>query len=229
MRDYFITGTDTGVGKTLVGGGIAGALRLSGKNVGVFKPVESGCHAGLPEDAVFLKQISGCAESLEKICPFRMNNPLAPGVAAAIEGIVPDMDRIQSLFQQMRKRYQPVLVEGAGGMMVPVSGDFLTSDLIKMLGLPVIIVSRLSLGTINHTLLTVAYALSQGIEIAGIVLNQVSREAGLAERTNPEVIRKFSKVPVLGPVPFVPEEKRTDQKYIVEVVRNSIDLSRLTA
>jgi len=229
MKNYFITGTDTGVGKTLVAGGIAGTLKQAGKNVGVYKPFESGCGSGQLEDAVFLKEMSGCPESLDRICPCRMKAPLAPGIAAEIEGVVPDMDRVQSLFRYMRETYQPVLVEGAGGIMVPVTDRLLTSDLIKMLGLPVIIVSRLSLGTINHTLLTVAYALSRGIEIAGIVLNQVSRESGPAERTNPDVIRKFAKVPVLGQVPFIPEEKRTDRKYIIKTVQNNIDLNRLSA
>lgn len=229
MKNYFITGTDTGVGKTLVGGGIAGILRQAGKNVGVYKPFESGCGSGDPADAVFLKEMSGCPESLDRICPCRMKAPLAPGIAAEIEGVVPDMDRVQLLFRHMRETYQPVLVEGAGGIMVPVTGRLLTSDLIKMLGLPVIIVSRLSLGTINHTLLTVAYARSRGIEIAGIVLNQVSREVGPAARTNPDVIRKFSKVPVLGQVPFIPGEKRTDRKYIIKTVQNNIDLNKLSA
>lgn len=229
MKSCFITGTDTGVGKTLVGGGLAGVLRRSGKRVGVLKPFESGCtNSGgelVPEDALFLKNISGCAEDIEVICPYRMEHPLAPGVAAEIEGVSVDMERVRSCFNSLEKKYETVLVEGAGGLMVPVTGGLLTSDLIKMLGLPTIIVSRLSLGTINHTLLTVKQALVCGISVAGIILNQVTPGIGKAEETNPEVIKKFSEVPVLGQIPFIPEEKRKDADFIIDAVQKNIDLS----
>jgi len=219
------------VGKTLVGGGIAGVLRRAGKKVGVLKPFESGCSIVngelVPEDALFLKDMSGCPEDMNVICPYRMKLPLAPGVAAEIEGVTVGPGRIKSIFQVMEKKYETVLVEGAGGLMVPVTGDLLTADLIKLLGLPIIIVSRLSLGTINHTLLTVKHALACGISVAGIILNQVTFETGKAEQTNPEVIKRFSKIPILGQVPFIPEEKRKDTDFIVDAILQNIDLSSL--
>ena len=231
MKSYFITGTDTGVGKTLVGGGIAGALRRSGKKVGVFKPFESGCGVEgeklVPGDALFLKEISDCQEDLDMICPYRMKQSLAPGIAAEIEGVTIDMNKVRSAFQLMEEKYQTVLVEGAGGIMVPVSPALLTSDLVRILGLSIIIVSRLSLGTINHTLLTVQYAQSCGIKVAGIIFNQVSKEIGKAEETNPEVIKRFSDIPVLGQVPFISEDKRTDTEFIIDTVENSIDLKSI--
>ena len=231
MKSFFITGTDTGVGKTIVGGGIAGVLRRAGRNVGVLKPFESGCsNSGgelIPEDALFLKNISGCTEDIEVICPYRMEHPLAPGIAAEIEGVSIDLDRIRSCFKALERKYETVLVEGAGGLMVPVTGDLLTSDLIKMLGLPTIIVSRLSLGTINHTLLTVKQALACGISVAGIILNQITPEIGKAEQTNPEVIKRFSGVPILGQIPFIPEEKRNDADFIVDAIQENIDLRSL--
>ncbi len=231
MKSYFITGTDTGVGKTLVGGGIAGALRRSGKKVGVLKPFETGCSLVngelVAKDALFLKDISGCPDDIAVICPYRMKHPLAPGVAAEIEGVTIDLDRVKAVFQNMEKKYEKVLVEGAGGLMVPVTNDLLTSDLIKLLGLPVIIVSRLSLGTINHTLLTVKYALACGIKIAGIILNQVTDETGKAEETNPEVIKRFSGLPVMGQVPFIPEKKRSDTGFIIDTIKDCVDLNSL--
>ena len=231
MKSFFITGTDTGVGKTIVGGGIAGVLRRSGKKVGVLKPFESGCsNSGgelIPEDALFLKNISGCTEDIDVICPYRMGHPLAPGVAAEIEGVAIDLDRIRSCFKDLEKKYETVLVEGAGGLMVPVTGDLLISDLIKLLGLPTIIVSRLSLGTINHTLLTVKHALACGISVAGIILNQITPEIGKAEETNPEVIKRFSEIPILGQIPFIPEEKRNDADFIVDAIQENIDLRSL--
>ena len=231
MKSFFITGTDTGVGKTIVGGGIAGVLRRWCRNVGVLKPFESGCsNSGgelIPEDALFLKNISGCMEDIEVICPYRMEHPLAPGIAAEIEGVSIDLDRIRSCFKALEKKYETVLVEGAGGLMVPVTGDLLTSDLIKMLGLPTIIVSRLSLGTINHTLLTVKHALACGISVSGIILNQITPEIGKAEETNPEVIKRFSEIPVLGQIPFIPHEKRNDADFIVDAIQENIDLSSI--
>jgi dethiobiotin synthetase len=231
MKSFFITGTDTGVGKTLVGGGIAGVLKRSGKRVGVLKPFESGCSklGGelIPEDALFLKNISGCAEDIDVICPYRMEHPLAPGVAAEIEGVAIDLDRVRSCFKALKEKYETVLVEGAGGLMVPVTGDLLISDLIKMLDLPIIIVSRLSLGTINHTLLTVKHALACGISVAGIILNQVTPEIGKAEETNPEVIKRFSGIPILGQIPFIPHEKRNNADFIVDAIQENIDLSSL--
>ena len=231
MKSFFITGTDTGVGKTIAGGGIAGVLRRSGKKVGVLKPFESGCSNSdgelIPEDALFLKNISGCTEAINVICPYRMEHPLAPGVAAEIEGVSIDLGRIRSCFKALEKKYETVLVEGAGGLMVPVTVDFLTSDLIKMLGLPTIIVSRLSLGTINHSLLTVKHALSCGLSVTGIILNQTTSETGKAEETNPEVIKRFSGIPILGQIPFIPEEKRNDSDFIVDATQKNIDLSSL--
>ena len=156
-----------------------------------------------------------------------MGHSLAPGVAAEIEGVAIDLDRIRSCLKDLEKKYETVLVEGAGGLMVPVTGDLLISDLIKMLGLPTIIVSRLSLGTINHTLLTVKHALACGISVAGIILNQVTPEVGKAEETNPEVIKRFSEVPILGQIPFVPDEKRNDSDFIIDVVQKNIDLRSL--
>jgi dethiobiotin synthetase len=156
-----------------------------------------------------------------------MGHPLAPGVAAEIEGVAIDLDRIRSCFKDLEKKYETVLVEGAGGLMVPVTGDLLISDLIKMLGLPTIIVSRLSLGTINHTLLTVKHALACGISVAGIILNQITPEIGKAEETNPEVIKRFSEIPILGQIPFIPEEKRNDADFIVDAIQENIDLRSL--
>ena len=228
MKSFFITGTDTGVGKTIVGAGIAGVLRRSGKRVGVLKPFESGCsNSGgelIPEDAVFLKKLSGCTEDIDVICPYKMKHPLAPGVAAEMEGVSIDLDRIRSCFKTLEKNYETVLVEGAGGLMVPIAGDLLTSDLIKLLGLPTIIVSRLSLGTINHTLLTVRHALDCGLSVAGIILNQITPEIGKAEETNPKVIKRFSGISVLGRIPFIPKEKRNDADFLVDVIRQNIDL-----
>ncbi|MEI6125119.1 MAG: dethiobiotin synthase [Pseudomonadota bacterium] len=227
MKGYFITGTDTGVGKTMIAGALARALARSGRRVGVMKPFETGCTSRgdslIPEDAVFLKEMSGCNEDIHRICPYRLRHPLAPLVAAAIEKVSIDIDRIKGIYLEMKKKYDVMLIEGAGGVMVPVAENLVTLDVIAMLNLPLLIVSRLSLGTINHTLLTVQQAQSRGIDVSGIILNQVSPVKGLAEETNPEVLRKFSGVPLLGQMPFIEEHKRKDADYLADCAAACMD------
>jgi len=231
MSSFFITGTDTGVGKTLVGGAIAAALARAGKRVGVLKPCETGCleKGGrlLPADALFLKSMAGCAEDLSIICPYCFRLPLAPLVAAEREGCCIEPGRIRAALQALQHGHDSVVVEGAGGLLVPIAPDVLTCDLIRILGLPVIIVSRLGLGTINHTLLTVRHAQARGIAVRGVILNQLAADRGLAEETNPEVIRRFCDVPVYGPMPFIAEENRGDRNRLAEAAAACIDLALL--
>ncbi len=229
MSGYFISGTDTGVGKTLVTGSIARALVQSGKKVGVLKPCETGCRIqgdGLvPADAVFLQDMSGCREDIDTVCPYKMQHPLAPWVAATLENVEISVARIASICREMLERYDVVLVEGAGGLMVPITENMLTLDVIKLLNLPLIIVARLSLGTINHTLLSVKQAQSSGIKVAGIILNQLLPDTSKAEETNPQVIKRFSEVRLLGQMPFIAPDKRNDSDYLANLATQHINLS----
>lgn len=231
MKAYFITGTDTGVGKTVVTGAIAAALAAGGLSVGVMKPCESGCDEKdgelVPADAVFLRDMAGCADGLDAVCPYRLRTALAPGVAAQREGIVLDPARIEALFAAACRRHDIVLVEGAGGLLVPVTDTLLTIDLIKLLALPIIIVGRLSLGAINHMLLTVREAQRAGVTVAGIILNQTAQEQGLAEQTNPEVICRFTDAQLLGIMPFVPEPLRRDRKALAGIAGRHLFMSLL--
>jgi dethiobiotin synthetase len=230
-RGFFFTGTDTGVGKTVIAGALAKALTAAGRRVGVMKPFESGCRREngqlIPADALFLKKMAGAADDLSLICPYALARPLAPGVAAPAENIVIDIETVTTAFARIAARYDLVLVEGAGGLMVPVSEQLLTADLIRLLGLPVIIIARTTLGTINHTLLTVKQAQSEGLEVRGIILNKVSAAADEAEETNPAVIQKFSRVPLLGVVPHIPAKDRQNPELLSSLVCAHLDLSLL--
>ena len=124
-------------------------------------------------------------------------------------------------------RYDLVLVEGAGGLMVPITQQLLTADLIRLLDLPVIIIARTTLGTINHTLLTVKQAQSEDLEVRGIILNKTSPEPDEAEETNPAVLEKFSRVPLLGVVPYIPAKDRQNLELLSSLVCSHIDLSLL--
>ncbi len=207
QRGIFITGTDTGVGKTYVAAGIAAALRAQGANVGVMKPVETGCRLRsgrlIPADAVNLFRAAGSNDPIALINPYRLRKPLAPSVAARLEGKRILVSRIMHAYRTLLRRHDFMIIEGAGGIMVPLTRNYLFLDLARSIGLPVVIVARPGLGTINHTLLTIEVLRERGISTAGVVLNQTNKKRpGLAEETNPGVIEKITQVPVLGTVPY---------------------------
>jgi dethiobiotin synthetase len=199
----FVTGTDTGVGKTYVSAGIATALTCRGVDVGVMKPAETGCsmRAGrlVPKDALRLMKSACVKDPLSLVNPYRFRRPLAPAVAGEREGKTIDPMLIINAFQRLSKRHEFMIVEGAGGIMAPLSGKYTYLDLAKRMRLPVLIVSRPGLGTINHTLLTIAALRARRISIAGIVINYAQDvKSGLAEKTNPVVIEKMSGIRILG-------------------------------
>lgn len=196
-RGIFITGTDTGVGKTYVACGIAAALRKSGIDVGVMKPAETGCRTRngvlVPQDAVALARAAKVNDPLELINPYRYCNPVAPAVAAQLENKRIETNKIMRAFRSLAMRHEFMIVEGAGGIMVPLNQKSSYLDLAEMISLPVIIIARPSLGTINHTMLTVMAVRQRGLKIAGIVINDAKGgKRGIAERTNPGVIRKMT-------------------------------------
>lgn len=220
-KGLFVTGTDTGVGKTVVTAALIRAAAEAGLRVCGMKPIETGCrkepsgvrrsgtevqHEDLtPSDGMFLKEATGMQESIDLVTPVRFESPLAPMPAAEIEGTPVDMKRIQDAFSALGKAYDAVIVEGIGGLFVPIAKDFFVFDLAKTFGLPLIVVSRPGLGAISHTMLTVDCAVRRGLAIAGIVLNY-SRpaEGDLSEKTNPEVIAQICPLPIIGIFPHLP-------------------------
>lgn len=177
----FITGTDTGVGKTYVAALIARSLVADGFRVGVYKPTASGCATGdtglVSDDAVSLWDAAGRPGDLEHVCPQRFAAPLAPHLAARAEGKRFDVDLLVRGLDYWLNRSEIVLVEGAGGLMSPLGDDRYVADLAEAFGFPLVVVSRNSLGTINQTLQTLiaAKAFHEGLPVAGVVLNHVAR------------------------------------------------------
>ena len=204
----FVTGTDTGVGKTVVAGAIAAWFRSRGARVAVLKPIATGCERrreGLVSpDAEFLAHCADAAHPLDLICPIRYVEPLAPAIAAERAGQQVDWAAVQRSLDLLTRDSDVIVVEGVGGAMVPLDEKHTVLDLVKWLGLASVIVARPGLGTISHTLLTVA-ALRPVAEVAGVVINRYPAEAaGLAEETNPRAIERWGRVPVLGVVPDEP-------------------------
>ncbi len=225
-QGIFITGTGTEIGKTVIAGGFAASLKQSGTNVGVMKPISSGDTA----DARFLKHAAQIDDELSLINPIYLRHPLAPSVAARIEEKDIDLSHIETAFAALQRRYDFVIVEGVGGIAVPIRDDFLVAHLINKLQLPILIVAQVGLGTLNHTLLTVGCARQFNIQIAGIVLNGLRPEvAGLAEATNPLEIERLTDVPVIGVVPY---EKRLgtpapDVTFLAEFMNQHIAWRKL--
>jgi dethiobiotin synthetase len=203
----FVTGTDTGVGKTVIAGAIAHSLRQRGRRVAVLKPVATGCvrrREGLvSEDAEFLAHCADSPHPLDLICPQRYAEPLAPAVAAERAKQPLDWSAVQRSIDLMSRDTDVMVVEGVGGLMVPLDeAGHAVLDFATWLRLPAVVVARPSLGTINHTLLTVSALRGAGVKVAGVVINRYPPEnTDIATETNPRAIEKWGKVPLLAIVP----------------------------
>jgi dethiobiotin synthetase len=229
-RGLFITGTDTGVGKTVVAAGLVASLRNSGVDIGVMKPIETGFSLR-SSDAFFLKRMADVDDPLENICPYRFKFPLSPYTAAQLEKASIRLDKIRQAYHWLLMKHQAVLVEGAGGLLVPITRKMTMADLALRLNLPLLIVARTNLGTLNHTLLTVEVARRRGIKVAGVIFNHLVQRRGLAEKTNPSVIKDFLSVPILGEIPYAHflKEKSRDREKIIKWIEAHVDIARIKA
>ncbi|MCC5467603.1 dethiobiotin synthase [Pelosinus baikalensis] len=246
MAGLFITATDTEVGKTVITGAIAAALRGRGCDVGVMKPVASGGVADrmgniMAEDAAFLMQAAGIdSEESRLVNPVCLAPALTPAVAAAISGVTINIQDFITSFQQLTQLHNPVIVEGVGGIVAPLWKKYTVADLMAELALPVIVVVRPNLGTINHTVLTVEYGRSRGLDIAGIIINGWKQDhAGILETSNEEYIKEMTGLPILGKFPYAPgisvpkgktaglaqlAEEHLQMDAIIEVIRGRKEL-----
>lgn len=194
---FFVTGTDTGVGKSEVSASLLRAMVARGETPFAWKPCETGGDA----DSTKLWQAAGAWQRKEDVCTFRFKQPLAPAIAAQLEKKKVDVEKLKKVFKKFGPG--PGVVEGAGGLHVPLTPKHDVIDLIAALKLPVVLVGRAGLGTINHTTLSVNALRERKIPIAAIVLSQAERLDDASVRHNaPQLRKRFPKTPVLGPVPF---------------------------
>lgn len=203
----FVTGTDTGCGKTTVGRALAAAARGRGLALSVLKPVETGCTAAasgelVAEDATALARAAGIAAAPDEVCPYRLALPASPERAAAAEGVAIDLAAIERAFAAARRGKDLVLVEGAGGLLVPLSPDLTMADLARALGLAVLVVARDALGTVNHSLLTVEAVRARGLPLLGVVLSRLGATG--EDLDNGRAIEAHGGGPILGTLPFLP-------------------------
>jgi dethiobiotin synthetase len=234
MKALFVTGTDTAVGKTVITSAMAAFFSLKrALDVGVMKPFETGLSKStkdlLPWDAICLKEASGNNDSLDDITPYTFGPPLAPEVAATLEHVSIDLSITDAVYKDLTSRHELLLIEGAGGVLVPIKKDFFFVDLIKRWNIPTLIVSRLSLGTINHTLLTAQYLRFRGVKVVGVIVNDTEGLADLPAKTNPDVLRKYLDIPLLGVFPHKKEFEKgaRDRALLADVFGRSIKTDRI--
>ena len=206
MKGLMITGTDTGVGKTVVTAGLARLLTDSGYRVGVMKPVETGWR-GAPgrfsPDARLLAEAARVDDPAEQVAPYVYPEPLAPMAAARRAGRPVELKRIDAAWGRLQ-HYDWGLVETAGGVSVPLAPGLDYAGLARHWKLPLLVVARPDLGTLNHTFLTIDYARRCGLRVLGVVICRFPNRPDIAQRTNPGMIEELCGVPVLGLVPRRP-------------------------
>lgn len=228
MKSIFITGTDTEIGKTAFTAGLAAVLKRRGLNVGVMKPIAAGSRV----DAELLKEAAHVNDPLDTINPIYLHEPLSPNIAAARENKTLDLDLIFNTYNDLCHLHDLILVEGVGGLLVPISDTVLVVDLAVRLNQPLIIVARAALGTINHTLLTIEAARARNLNILGVVYNTLSPGSpDLASQTSPEVITRISNIPSLGMMPYDPnvDVEKKSLGNLPDVIETHIDLDSIFA
>lgn len=219
-KSYFISATDTSVGKTFFAAGLAASLQSRGHSVGILKPVETGA-GERPEatDGRVLARVAHWTGPIDAVTPYVYDKATSPHLAARLNDERFDESRILGMHEELREKREVVLVEGAGGVMVPLRDDYAVADLIHELSIPLILIARASLGTLNHTLLTLRCCQDYNLEVVGIVVNVGPHPRGdLAESTNAEELGRISGVPILGTLPYLPP---------VEGASGGYDLARL--
>jgi dethiobiotin synthetase len=210
----FVTGTDTGVGKTVVAAGLVRGFKGMGIDVGVMKPVATGCYRERradhgyelrSEDVDRLMEAAEVRDDLKLVSPVRFEPPLAPLTAARMSGEKVSVESIIEAYRMLRERHELMIVEGIGGLMVPVREDYYVADMIRDLELPAAVVARPGLGTLNHTILTVRCAQDQGIRVLGVILNHAEKDdVSEAAMTNVTILEEWCGVPVLQVVRHTP-------------------------
>lgn len=229
-KTYFLTGSDTGAGKTTVAAAILAAATRRGLRAAAFKPIESGCRtvdgAPRPADAERLRVAAGGHQPIDEVCLFALSHPLAPQWAADLEGRSLDLDAITSAAGRLVDRdLHIIIIEGAGGLLVPLTATRRVIDLAVDLGQPLLIAARAGLGTINHTSLMIEAARARGLRIAGVLLGQVEGPlaADLVSRTRAS-IERWAGVPVLGCLPHLP---RASLDELAAAAERHLDLAAL--
>jgi dethiobiotin synthetase len=213
-RGVFVTATDTGVGKTLITAALVAHLTKRGIDVGVMKPIETGVSRSTKaqSDGVRLRRAAGSHDPIAEICPYAFRLPVAPLSAARAERKTIRVATILRAFRALCQKHALVVVEGVGGVHVPITGTADVLDLMQRMGLPVIVVGQSGLGGVNHALLTLRALRQRKIPIVALVLNQLrplrTKTIRAQEQSTVTMLRHLTKVSVVGPLPYSSSQNR---------------------
>ena len=223
----FVTGTDTGVGKTLVTAAVALGLKRLGRTVGVMKPIETGVSPSSVgrSDAALLRGVIESEETLGAVCPYQFEPPVAPLAAANAERRKIELNIVRQVYRLLASRYDHMVVEGIGGVRVPITSKGDVMDLVAALKVPVIVVGRAGLGGINHALLTIEALRRRKIPLVALVLNRTepvrSAMMRFQEKATVEALRREAGLPVLGPLAYEPELARGFRRSVTRLTRTA--------
>jgi dethiobiotin synthetase len=229
LRGLFVTGTDTGVGKTVVAAALLRTARRRGLRPVPFKPVETGCDPD-PLDAIALSRAAETPAALAEICPYPLRLPAAPALAARAQDLRLDLGDLAARATAVGARGDFLVVEGAGGLLVPYADGATTLELAAALGLPLLIVARTGLGTVNHTALTLREAKRAGLEVAGVILNKTTATTDPHEAANGELIQAVTGLGPIGSLPYLPADERANPDRLADALMRALhpdDLARL--
>ena len=228
MKSYFVTGTDTGVGKTAITAGIAGSLHKLGVNVGVMKPIATGYpqKAGYKSlDVTILAEAAGIKDPEDLINPVFLPIPTSPYDASKLLSMPIDMPLILTKFKKLLSLHDVVLIEGIGGIMTPITKKFFVADMIKAMAIETIIVTRATLGTLNHTVMTCKMCKDYDIKVKGLVINNFDEKGTPAEKSAPTTLYEITGINIIGIVPFVKDLNQSDK--LIDIVNKKIDVKSL--
>jgi dethiobiotin synthetase len=227
LKGLFVTGTDTGVGKTAVACALLRLALRHGQHPVPSKPVETGADPD-PADARLLWEAAGRPVPLTSVCPFPLHLPAAPAAAAEAEGITLDLADLERRCRLLGESAAPLIVEGAGGLLVPYAGAGTTADLAARLGLPILLVARTALGTINHTALTLTELQRRRLPVAGLILVQTQAEPLPHEKTNALYIERLTGVRALGTLPYLSPEDRSSPDHLADALAAAVGPAALS-
>lgn len=226
MLNIFITGTQTNVGKTFITAGLAATMQSLGYSTCVYKPVQTGSlgHDGFMQspDLVFVKTIDPYIKTYSS---YLLKKPAIPVIAAEEENVIIDRHLIQKDYNAIIQEHDCTITEGIGGIMTPLANNYMVSDMIKSLDLPIILVVKPDSDTVNQTLLTINHAQTKGIKVRGVIINDFPENTGnLDIKATPRLIEEYSDAKILGVVKAFEDTKKINPNDLITNILNGIDI-----
>ena len=227
--NIFIIGTDINIGKTFISAGLAALMQSLGYKTGIYKPFQTGAEDKngflMAPDVAYIKKIDAF---IETSATYLMKSTAVPSLAAELEKINIDKNKILQEYKTLRSKCETTIVEGTGGLATPITSTLLMIDIVKLLDLPLIIVAKPDLDAINHTLLTINFAQQNGLDIRGVIINRYPQGTDdIAIRTLPRLIEEYSDTKVLGIVKDIDNEYDITPSVVIDNIINSIDVEKI--